>query len=34
MALKTVYLQLIIIQNAKTRFRGAGLIPFDSQVIL
>jgi hypothetical protein len=33
-AFKTAYPQLIIVQNAQAGFRGAGLIPFDPQVVI
>jgi hypothetical protein len=33
-AFKVAYLQLITAQNARAGFRGAGLIPFDPQVVI
>jgi hypothetical protein len=34
LAFKAAYEQLITIQNAKAGFRGAGLVPFDPQVVI
>ena len=34
MAFKAAYLQSITVQNAQAGFHGAGLIPFDPQVVI
>jgi hypothetical protein len=34
LAFHTAYNQSITTQNAKARFRGAGLVPFDPQAVL
>jgi hypothetical protein len=33
-AFKTIYRQLITIQNAQARFRGTGLMPFNPQAMI